>query len=149
MAPSAQDVQSFADRMVELIPRMMREISRRESNYFSRGKISVPQLSVLGHLARRGDCPMHELARVLGVSRPAATGLVDRLITQGLAVRRGDAADRRVIRVSLTAKGRKIHSSIWEQKRRVIAQVFGRIRAADRAHYLKTLEQVVGILSKE
>lgn len=149
MTAPAQDVRSFADRMVELIPQMMREITRRESNYFSRGKISVPQLSVLGHLSRRGEIPMHELARVLGVSRPAATGLVDRLIAQGLAARRGDPADRRVIRVSLTAKGRKVHSSIWEQKRRVIAQVFGQLPPADRAHYLRTLERVVAILSKE
>ena len=148
MAHPAQDIQGFSGRMVELIPRMMREITRRESNYFSRGKISLPQLSVLGHLARRDDCPMHELARVLGITRPAATGLVDRLIAQGLASRRGDPKDRRVVRVNLTAKGRKVLSVIWEQKRRVITQVFGRLSAADRAHYLSTLEKVVKILSE-
>lgn len=149
MTSSTQDVQSFASRMVELLPQMLREIARRESNYFSRGKISVPQLSVLGHLSRRGDCPMHELARVLGVTRPAATGLVDRLIAQGLASRHGDPRDRRVIRVNLTPKGRKVYSTIWEQKKRVITQVFGRLPAADRAHYLATLEKVVRILSRE
>ncbi len=149
MTQPGQDIQVFSGRMVELIPRMMREITRRESNYLSRGKISLPQLSVLGHLARKEDCPMHELAQVLGVTRPAATGLVDRLIHQGLASRRGDSKDRRVVRVNLTAKGRKVLSTIWEQKRRVIAQVFGRLSAADRAHYLSTIEKVVKILAEE
>ncbi len=135
--------------MVELLPRMLQGIARRESNYLSRGKISIPQLSVMGHLSRREDCPMNELARVLGVSRPAATGLVDRLIAQGLAARRGDPEDRRVVRVNLTAKGRSVLANIWEQKRRVIAQLFGQISPADRAHYLKALEQVVRVLSKE
>lgn len=149
MSQTAQDIQTFSGRMVELIPRMMREITRRESNYLSRGKISLPQLSVLGHLDRQEDCPMHELAQVLGVSRPAATGLVDRLISQGLVSRHGDPKDRRVVRVNLTAKGRKVLSAIWEQKRRVITQVFGRLSAADRSHYLSTLEKVVKILAEE
>lgn len=149
MASPHAGIESFAGRMVELLPRMLQGIARRESNYLSRGKISIPQLSVLGHLSRGGEIPMNELARVLGVSRPAATGLVDRLIAQGLAARRGDPEDRRVVRVNLTAKGRNVLANIWEQKRRVITQVFGQLPAADRAHYLATLQKVVGILSKE
>lgn len=149
MAPPPTDIALFGRRMIELLPRMIRGFARRESNYLSRGKITLPQLWVIEHLSRRRDCPMNELARHLGISRPAATGLVDRLIAQGLAGRRGDPEDRRVIRVNLTPKGRRILANIWEQKRRMITQVFGQIPAADRAHYLATLEKVVGILSKE
>lgn len=149
MIPSTLSAEQFADRMVELLPRMIRGFARRESNYLSRGKITLPQLWVMEHLSRRRDCPMGELARFLGISRPAATGLADRLIAQGLAARRGDPKDRRVVRVNLTPKGQRALSSIWDQKRRMIQQVFGQISPADRAHYLATLKRVVGILSKE
>lgn len=139
----------FSERMVALLPQMLRGFARRESNYLSRGKISIPQMAVLEILCRERDRPMNRLAQALGVSRPAVTGLVDRLIAQGLAARRGDPKDRRVIRVSVTPKGRKVFSNIWEQKRRMIGEVFGRLPGADRAHYLATLERVVGILQQD
>jgi len=143
------DTKRFGQRMITLLPQLIRGFARRESNYLSRGKITLPQLWVMEHLTRRKDCPMNELAGFLRISRPSATGLVDRLIAQGLAAREGDRKDRRVVRVNLTPKGRKILTNIWEQKRRMLVEVFGRISAQDRARYLEILEQVVEVLSQE
>ena len=141
------ELQQFGQRMILLLPQMFRGIAQRESNYLSRGKITLPQFSVLEHLSRRTDCPMNELALFLRISRPAATGLIDRLISQGLVSREGDPRDRRIVRVNLTVKGRKILTNIWEQKRRMLVDVFGRISPPARAQYLATLERVVQILS--
>ncbi|MBI3332984.1 MAG: MarR family transcriptional regulator [Candidatus Omnitrophica bacterium] len=141
--------QRFGERMVELLPRMIRGFARRESNYLSRGKITLPQLWILEHLSRRGSCPMNELARFLGISRPAATGLVDRLIGQELVSRLSDPKDRRVVRVNLTPKGRRVQANIWEQKRKMLVEVFGKLSPKDRSHYLATLEKVVRLLSEK
>ena len=143
------DIDRFGQRMIALLPQMMRGFVRRESNYLSRGKITLPQLGVLEYLSGRTESPMNGLARHLGVTRPAVTGLADRLIAQGLVSRQGDAKDRRVIRVKLTSKGRRVLENIWSQKRRMIQQVFGRVSPANRAQYLATLERVVEILSEE
>lgn len=142
------DLERFGQRMVTLLPQMIRGFARRESNYLSRGKITLPQLWVLEHLSRTENCPMNELARFLGITRPAATGLVDRLIAQGLVRRGEDPRDRRVVRVELTAKGHGVLANIWQQKRRMLVDLFGRISAADRAQYLATLERVVTLLSE-
>lgn len=142
------NIERFGQRMIALLPQMIRGFARRESNYLSRGKITLPQLWVLEHLSRAEETPMNALARFLGISRPAATGLVDRLIAQGLVSRGDDPQDRRVVRVALSAKGRKVLANIWEQKRRMLVDVFGRISPADRAQYLATLERVVMILSE-
>ena len=142
------DIDRFGQRMIALLPRMLRGFARRESNYLSRGKITLPQLGVLEYLSSRRESPMNELARHLGVTRPAATGLVDRLIVQGLVSRQGDRADRRVVRINLTPKGRRVLDNIWNQKRRMLQEVFGRLSPADRSQYLATLERVVEILSE-
>lgn len=134
--------------MIALLPRMIRGFARRESNHLSRGKITIPQLGVLEQLSLRKEIPMSELAKQMNVTCPAATGLIDRLIAQGLVARQGDPEDRRVIRISLTPKGRRALNNIWDQKRRMIQEVFGQIPAADRAQYLATLEKVVEILSR-
>ncbi len=139
--------EEFGKRMVELMPRLMRGIARHESNYLSKGKITLPQMWVLEHLSRRNNCPMNKLARSFGISRPAATGLMDRLIAQGLAKRADDPKDRRIVRVSITPKGKRIVSNIWEEKRRTFSAVFGKISENDRTAYLKILERVVETLA--
>lgn len=139
----------FGRRMVELLPQMIRGFAQRESNYLSRGKITLPQLWVLEFLSRQGISRMNELARFLRISRPAATSLADRLISQGLVDRAGDARDRRVVQLSLTPKGKRILGEIWDEKRRMLLQVFGQIPTVDRFQYLRTLERVVAILSRE
>lgn len=143
------DAESFGRRMIDLLPQLTRGFARREHNYLSRGEITLPQLWALEFLSREHECPMHGLATFLGISRPAATGLIDRLIGQGLARRRGDPRDRRIVRVTLSPKGRRILTSIWEQKRRMIVDVFGQISPSERAQYLATLERVVTILGEE
>jgi len=49
-----------------------------------------------------------ELADRLQVQPHSAVGLVDRLVAEGLLARRTDAADRRRIRLEVTAGGRRI-----------------------------------------
>ena len=47
---------SFGDRLVECLPRLMRELSRHERNHLTRGDITLPQFRALDHLARYGGC---------------------------------------------------------------------------------------------
>ena len=141
------DLHVFAERMVELIPQLMRGMSRHEHNSFTRGEITLPMLSAMECLAHQGACPMHSIAQLLDISRPAATGLINRLISQQAARREHDAKDRRIVRVTLTPKGRKMLTDIWRQKKRTLIDVFGQIAPAQRTQYLQTLEQVVSILA--
>lgn len=142
-------IEEFSRRMIELMPQCIRGFSRHECNYLSRGEITLPQLWVLEYLSRRGGCLMSELAQSLEVSRPAATGLIDRLIAQGLVQRENLEDDRRTIKVSITPKGKKIVANIWEQKRRTLIKVFSQLSARDRRQYLLILERVVHILAQQ
>lgn len=143
------DLEPFSQRMVELIPQLIRGCSRQEHNSLTRGEITLPQLSAMECLARRESSPMHEIARELDVTRPAATGLINRLIAQQLVARKHDTSDRRIVRVNITPKGRKMLSNIWNQKRRTLVRVFGQITPSERAQYLRTLERVVEILMQQ
>lgn len=143
------NTEQFSKRMIELLPQCIREFSRHECNYLSRGEITLPQLWTLEYLSRHGGALMSELADFLEISRPAATGLADRLIAQGLVRRENVKEDRRVVRINITAKGKKTASNIWEQKRRTLVEVFSQISPRDREQYLLILEQVVHILTKK
>jgi len=143
------DIKDFSKRMVELMPQCIRGFHSYESNYLSQGHISLPQFWALEYLSRTGPSLMNEIASFLNVSRPAATGLIDRLIVQKLVSRDVGENDRRSVRVEITDKGKKIVSNIWDQKRRSLEKVFSKISAADRRQHLEILERVVKALSSQ
>ena len=65
----------------------------------------MPQAKLLHLVARAAEIHMSDLVHALGVSLSTVSGLVDRLVDQGLATRRDDPADRRQVVVALTAAG--------------------------------------------
>lgn len=55
-----------------------------------------------------GGMTQAELARLLGLGKVAVGGMVARLEAAGLVVRKADAADRRINRVHVTARGSRV-----------------------------------------
>jgi DNA-binding MarR family transcriptional regulator len=74
----------------------------------------MPQLKVVMFLAFHGSTSGQDLARQLGVGLGTVTGIVDRVVAQGLATRREDPHDRRVRRVELTAEGHAVAEEILD-----------------------------------
>ena len=68
--------------------------------------VTLPQFDVLAALARReAGITMTELSRYLMVSNGNVTGIVDRLVEDGLIERAAVPGDRRATLVRLTSKG--------------------------------------------
>ena len=68
--------------------------------------ITLPQFDVMAALARHDDgMTMTELSRELMVSNGNVTGIIDRLVTEKLVLRKALAEDRRTFIVRLTPKG--------------------------------------------
>lgn len=107
---------SAREGQVEEILGQMRKVFAK--TLFERGSPKAgAHLPMLQHFAfhatlQEGGVTQRELAEFLGVSTGYVTGLVDRLERDGLAVRRRDPDDRRVIHVSATSQGRRFHSRL-------------------------------------
>ena len=138
------DIELFAQKIMELMPRMLRGFAGRERHDLATGKITLPQFWALCHLSRQRRT-MKALAGLLAVTPAAGTGLIDRLICQGLVQRKPDAKDRRITWIELSPKGTKVIQRIERQKRKAIIDVFGKVSASDRRHYLAVMEKVAKI----
>ena len=64
--------------------------------------VTMAQAKILRLLETEGELHMSELVRRLGISLSTLSGHVDRLVQQGLVVRRDDPADRRQVVISPT-----------------------------------------------
>lgn len=138
-----------AERLIVLLPQLLRGLLKREDNFITQGKITLPQMLALEHLLRKKSLRMSELAEALSIQTASATGLVDRMIRLGYIKRSQDPQDRRVVRVALTQEGKRIVERIFEQKKKVMIDVFSRMPASDSRQYVNVLERIVRILSEE
>jgi DNA-binding MarR family transcriptional regulator len=143
------NLSDFADRMNEIIPVMMKEFGRRQTDGLFRVKITLPQLLLLNFINIQGESSMTAIAKFMHVSTAAMTGIVERLVRDRYAVRVYDPQDRRVIRVQLTAKGSELLKKINQQRRQLIVKVFGEISAQERQEYLRIVLRIHDTLLKE
>jgi DNA-binding MarR family transcriptional regulator len=104
---------------------------------------SLTQLRVLAIL--RDHAPtMGELADHLGLERSSVSGLVDRSVKRGLVRRDTSAEDARAVRVSLTAKGRRLARPIADEVALLLAPLTSRLSAADQKRLGSLLGHLLG-----
>ncbi len=96
-----------ARTVVETVPMVMRFI-RSEMRRQRASVLSVPQLRVLAFLDRNPGACLFHVADHLGVTRPTASVIVDRLVRRGLLLRAEDPRERRRIALTLTPKGARL-----------------------------------------
>ncbi len=137
--------EEFARKVMGLMPQLVKAFMRYEDNALSSGTITFPQFCALLYLSQNGKCKMKELASHLDITPAAATGLIDRLIHQGMVSREDDANDRRIVWIVLSQKGRTALLNIEKQRIKSLTEVFGRLSEADRAAYLRILEKIVAV----
>lgn len=142
MPLSRQPLHQFSREVAEIMPFLLREFVKREKNELSTGRISFPQMVALDLLSQRPRVKMTEIAHALSVQLSTATPLVDRLVRQGMAARRRDEKDRRLVWVNATAKGRKVIENILREKQASIRAIFGSVTEDERAQYLSVLKKV-------
>ena len=105
---------------------------------------SVPVWLILNALRHGQWTAQLDLARALGIESPTLTRHLDNLEQNGLVVRRQSDADRRAVRVELTAAGEEAHQ-------RMLAAVVAfnrRLQAGIGRDELQRLDAVLDRLSE-
>ncbi|HEX3615270.1 MAG TPA: MarR family transcriptional regulator [Solirubrobacteraceae bacterium] len=104
--------------------------------------LSLIQTRLLGILRDRTPT-MNELARLLGLDKSSASGLIDRAQRRGLVRRVPSQLDRRSVRVRLTDDGRRQVESLAAEFAEDIAALLEPLALDDRAALTRSLSQVV------
>ncbi|TDO66524.1 DNA-binding MarR family transcriptional regulator [Kribbella sp. VKM Ac-2571] len=97
------------------------------------GQLSVLQVRVLLTVDRHEPMNLSDLAAALELSKPFASRLVTRLVDDGLLLRRTHREDRRQLRLTLSARGRRALDRVRGARRTRINEVLTSMPADDRA----------------
>ena len=112
MNPSGASVKADADRLADFVLFTQRSCILNLSTELNKGNISFPQFFLLTYLSSEDYLTMSDIAKKMGHSTAAATGLVDRLEKLGYVERVHAAEDRRKIMVRITSKGVELVSKL-------------------------------------
>jgi len=94
-------------------------------------ELTLGQLDCLHAISRLGAPSMSDLSRELGLQPSSLTGIIDKLVAAGKVERRDDPADRRVVRVVLTAQGRRDRDRHRRHRRRRLRKLLASLDDAE------------------
>ena len=103
-----KEVANRVDQLADFIMFTQRSFLLDLSNELNEGNVSYAQFFLLGYLAKEEYLTMTDIAKKMGHSTAAATGLVDRLEKLGYVQRLHAADDRRKVMVQTTRKGTEL-----------------------------------------
>ena len=107
--------------------------------------VTLPRFDVMAALARKqAGMTMTELSRYLMVSNGNVTGIIDRLVSEGMVARSRHAGDRRATFVRLTPKGQQQFAIIAKAHEGWIAEILAGVDTAE-AESLIALLSALGV----
>jgi MarR family transcriptional regulator, organic hydroperoxide resistance regulator len=114
--------------------------------------VPLAQLKSLLIIAGKGETNFSALAQDLGVTPGDVTGIIERLVEQGLVSRKPSPEDRRIIWLQATDKGRALLANLMESQTRHMVHILEYMSLEDLKSLLMGLSgfiQAVGEHQKE
>jgi DNA-binding MarR family transcriptional regulator len=109
---------------------------------------SHTQWAMLGRLALNQGVTQMELAKILGLSKVAVTGLVNRVVRAGWVERRLDERDKRVRRLYLTRRSKTAVAAMRDEVDIMTAQSMGHIADDEGQEIVLVLEGIKDCLQQ-
>ena len=104
-----------ANRLADFVILTQRSCILNLSTELNKGNVSYLQFFLVAYLSSQDHLTMSDVAKKIGHTTAAATGLVDRLENLGYVERVHATEDRRKIMVRITAKGRALVAKLRKE----------------------------------
>ncbi len=135
---SSSSPQDCAAEILEAVLVAMRFI-RSQMRRHRGSDLTVPQFRTLVFLDRTPGASLSALADFLALSLPATSRLVEGLVRRSLVDRRIPSGNRRLVALSVNARGRKIICAARQATEKRLAEVVAPLRGDERAAIQRAL----------
>ncbi|MFO1485755.1 MAG: MarR family transcriptional regulator [Verrucomicrobiaceae bacterium] len=135
-------------KLADFILFSQREFLLNLSRELNRDNISFAQFFLLSYLATSKELTMTDIARKMGHSTAAATGLVDRLEKLGYMERTHAIDDRRKVLVRITSRGIELVSRLRDELQNQIADAMSETSSEDAASFMSSYRTLDTAMSR-
>lgn len=125
---------------VFIMGRVMRDEMQK---HIGNGQCSLLEVETLRYVKEAGRPHMREIAKNFHVTPPAATLMIDGLVSMKLLARVIDPGDRRSVRVTITAKGKQLLERGMEKKIVGMKRIFSGLTPAERTQFVHLIKKII------
>jgi len=102
--------------------------------------LTVPQLKCMFFISNQGKTNFRKLAERMKVSPSNITGIIDRLVEQGLVSRMENPEDRRILNLQITSKGEALIAELRERRSIYLTQMLADLNTKQLDNIARGLE---------
>ena len=140
---------ALVERALPLLPQVGKLLYAAVARHPDADGLTLGQIKLTMYLLHHGRRTVGEVAEGLGVSMPAASELVDRLVEAGMVERAADPADRRKVMVGLTSRAEAFGGRLRALRRAQLRAALERLAPAERPIFVRSLEALVEALRQD
>ena len=129
--------------VIKLFRQMQRYVRRDSPDVWMDLTLTVPQLKSLFFIANEDPTNLSKLATALKVTPSNVTGIVERLVQQGLVTRQENPEDRRVSLLRPTKQGEAVVDNLRERRTRYLSRILGQLGAGELSSLERGLSAMV------
>ena len=139
--------QEKLQELVKIYRNILKKMSKEWNNQLC-GMINQSQFYILKTLYFDGPKKISNLAEELHITAGAITGASDKLIAEGLAERKGEQRDRRIVYLEITEKGKQVVESIQQKNNEITKKFFEGLSDEDIEHLLRIFSLITENLNQ-
>lgn len=139
----------FDLKILQALRRIIRGVDIHSRKLVGTHDITAPQLVCLISVAQDGPLTLKALAEKVFLSPSTVVGILDRLEVKGLILRARDTRDRRLVNVTVTAKGKELVEHAPSPLQEGLAHALKEIPEIEQATIALSLQRIVDLMEVE
>ncbi|MHB8072730.1 MarR family winged helix-turn-helix transcriptional regulator [Desulfosporosinus fructosivorans] len=143
-----KDIDEILEGMFTVLPVFRKRVLKISEDILRDQEISRPHFQIMKNLRSYGLCSMSDLGRLLSVSKPNVTTLVDKLVELNIVRRKFDDVDRRIINIELTEQGRDYFEKLLETLKVALSKSMKKFTKDDLALFKETINNMKALISR-
>jgi DNA-binding MarR family transcriptional regulator len=149
--PAAKPSAASGDEVLELVHTVMHQLRSLQYQALRDGPLTLTHMEskVLNYFGRQPGATQSDLVQHSGRDKAQLARLIKGLRERGLLASVADEADRRNLRLTLTAAGHGVLKTLHQQTRKVNAQAIAGLSAAEREQLRALLQRLHDNLDRE
>jgi DNA-binding MarR family transcriptional regulator len=143
------DHQSTHDDVLVTLRQIIRRIDLYSKKLEHVYGLTGPQLLLLKELGKAEEIPVGHLARLVRLSHPTVTGILDRLEKRGLVQRTRSTSDKRRVMVSIAEPGIAVLAGAPSLLQEQFVGRFQKLHRWEQTQILSSLQRVAAMMGAE
>ncbi len=145
---NSDEARDFAGQVLHLISELVKNSETCDRECVAQYGVTASQGYTILSLLPQDTLSMNELSKAMSVDNSTMTRMVDQLVDKALVHRKPDEKDRRLVRIGLTAQGKKLRTDLEEEMKNFYKLVLDDISEEERLGIIHSLEQLNTAIAK-